>query len=255
MCANGSSSSGSGGGSGGRGGKVATQGSGRDLSQLVADVTAQTRLQLEAFAQVLRAHSLPHIVDVDFSCFPLGDADGCRQCGGVRDGGVFREGGNSVTVHFSRRNPAQAIGRGGGGGGGGRSRSASHTDRKLLVAMYPAAANAYPGNRYWDWDGRQPLPAADAALDAAMSCTVAELHCPEINPCVSGLCARWYGHGGGGGGNLGRENAAARNSVFSLQGGDAPVSQFSRAKKSLQVKHGGGFDLGTTSRAQNHLAS
>ena len=74
---------------------------------------------------VLYCRQLTHISDIDFSYFP---AD-CVEMGGVRNGGSFEEGPNKVTVHFSRRNPAERLSDPG----------------KLLVAMYPWDGNSFPG--------------------------------------------------------------------------------------------------------------
>eukprot|EP00936_MAST-01D_sp_MAST-1D-sp1_P002043 g2043.t1 len=203
-------------------------------TDFVLEETVQTKLQLSVFADVLRERTLPRISDLDFSCFPLGDADGCRQCGGVRDGGLLRSQANSVTIHFSKRNAAAALNR-----NGNRRRTGTHAStrgtieaRTLLVAMYPADANAYPGNRFWDWNG-EPMARPDAALDAVCSCTVSEMHCPEINPRVSGPCTVWYDEG--------EASRPTRDSVtldpMMSNSSAEHTTQFARAKKSLLINH------------------
>ena len=203
-------------------------------TDFVLEETVQTKLQLSVFADVLRERALPHISDLDFSRFPLGDADGCRQCGGVRDGGSLRSQVNNVTVHFSKRNAAAALGR-----IGNRRRTGTHAPtpgntkvRTLLVAMYPADANAYPGNRFWDWNG-EPLAKADAALDAVCSCTVSEMHCPEINPRVSGPCTMWYDQDDA----SGRRRDSVTLDPMTSNSPAGQTTQFARAKKSLLINH------------------
>ena len=195
------------------------------------DETVQTKLQLSVYADVLRDRVLPRIRDLDFSRFPLGDADGCRQCGGVRDGGALRSQDNNVVIHFSKRNAAEALSR----TNNRRRTGVSSPGRTLLVTMYPADANAYPGNQFWDGDGK-PLAAPDAALDAACSCTMGDLHCAEINPCVSGVFTKWYvaddEH------EADHMRRARQDSVTLASGGGAgKTTQFARAKKSLLKKH------------------
>lgn len=129
----------------------------------------QAQLLADVHGDVLRAHALPHLADLDFSWF--GDAS---ACGGVPDGDTFSEGGNDVRIHFSRRDPA--------------ARLTGDDAGKLLVAAYAWDSNAYPGNEYW-------LNSLQASGDPAAACcsTIPELQNPDVNPRVSGDAAVVFG--------------------------------------------------------------
>ena len=129
----------------------------------------QTALLVEAYAEVLAAHELPHLADLDFSWF--GQA---TQCGGASDGELLRAGGNEVRIHFSRRDPAAPL--------------IGADVGKLLVAQYAWDGNAYPGNEFWSGS-----LAASGDPAAACCSTIAELQNPDVNPRVSGAFARVYG--------------------------------------------------------------
>ncbi len=122
----------------------------------------QAKLMLEVYAEVLKNRDLSSISDIDFSWFPFQ----YQTCGGIENLGLFKTPYNGITIHFSKRNPADRL-------------IGSDTE-KLLVAMYAWDGNAYPGNEYWAGN-------LTASGDPAAACcsTIPELQNPLINLNVS----------------------------------------------------------------------
>jgi len=118
----------------------------------------QAKLMLDVYADILQERNLSHIADIDFSWFPAQ----YQKCGGVGNLEVFETEHNSITIHFSKRNPAEKL--------------VGDDAGKLLVAMYAWDGNAYPGNEYWD-----EMLTASGDPAAASCSTIPELQNPLIN--------------------------------------------------------------------------
>jgi hypothetical protein len=118
----------------------------------------QGQYMLEACAEILRNNNLSYISDIDFSWFP----STAQSLGGVKDGEQFKIANQHITIHFSKRNPADKL----------MGKNAG----KLLVACYAWDGNSYPGNEYW-------AGMLTASGDPAAACcsTIAELQNPKIN--------------------------------------------------------------------------
>lgn len=129
----------------------------------------QAEWYTQAFAEALDAVRLPHIAVLDFSYFRVSSL-GRHKAGSVTD----CANGNQIKVLFSKRDPADPLGRDEGGTGEERG--------YLLVASYAWDGNAYPGNEYW-------VGSLDGSGDPAAVCcsTIGELQNPLINDFSSSI--------------------------------------------------------------------
>lgn len=127
----------------------------------------QEEYMFEVYVDILKEYTFTHIADIDFSWF------GLQGMNGLMDNTIVTTAGNNITIHFSKRNPADKL--------------LDANEGKLLVAMYAWDGNAYPGNEYWAGN-----LAASGDPAAACCSTIAELQNPFINPNVSKFRIKYY---------------------------------------------------------------
>jgi len=135
------------------------------------DKEVQTGWFVEAVAEAVSSLALSCVAHIDFSYFS-------SYKGALCDGQMLEDAeGCSITLHFSRRDPAAAL----------------PSPGLLLVAMYAWDGNAYPGNEYW-MAGDHPNMLSASGDPAACCCsTVAELQNPDVNPNVCGQTVGVWG--------------------------------------------------------------
>jgi hypothetical protein len=143
----------------------------KSATELGSDVTSiEVPLMLDVYAETIRNYNIPHVSDINFSWFPFGST-----CGGYKNDDMFITDDNLIKIHFSERNPADALG---------------YRDYdKLLIVTYAANSNAYAGNEYWRGEGKTT---ASSACQAALSSSMATMQNPDINDKIAGIYTVYY---------------------------------------------------------------
>jgi len=145
---------------------------------------AQAEVVVEVYAESLHSGNYPWLSDLDFSWFPAY----CTQCGGASHGESLEDAsGHSVTMHFSRRDPAGLLPpspspipsyqhTAAASSTSESTLSSIASGKKLVVAQYAWDSNSYPGNEYW-------AGSLAASGDPAAACcsTIPELQNPDVN--------------------------------------------------------------------------